>query len=94
MDESFSDKLWRAYDLAVDLAYADDLCRCVRDTAAIYGDVASLLIWQYVDGLWHKYHEDHATGRCSLADVLGYDHEAAERGVDAHIVLLGELMNG
>jgi len=90
-EPSFSDKLWIAYDLAVDLCYVPapsggNLSE-VRDTAELFGEETSHRLWAYVDGLMEKYHEDRMSGRCSVAASMAYDPEMEERKVDADISL-------
>jgi transposase len=80
---SMEDKVIRAGNLAVDLAYDGDK---VRDTAALFGEENSNLIWVWVDGLAQRRLEKLIHGECSLQASIDFDPQEEERKVDEIIV--------
>ena len=74
--KSMQEKLNLAYKLACKLAY---------DPNGKPSNIDDNDVWNYVDGLWAKYHEDRIFGNTSLQKILEYDMEEEEKRLDLHI---------
>ena len=84
-ETSFQEKLNRAYQLALELAYEDD--ECIHPT-----NINNDLVWAYVDGLIKNYHNKILSGRCSLQATIDYDMEKEEKTLNDHISMFKKMI--
>lgn len=90
-ENSICEKLRKAYDIALYLAYERD-GKTPTDTT-MYGSKIDDLIWAYVDGLTQKRILRVLEGRVSLGESLKFDLSYEESKIDDDIDTLSKLAN-